>query len=115
MELKEQHDKLLARKAELELLTSQRKIELADTKVVREYVEDLHRFLDSSDLSERKTFIKGFIKEIVVKGHEGRIRYTLPLPPGNVEEEKLAVLPIVQDSGRYRTRTCGLQCVILTL
>ena len=103
VELKGQHDRLLARKGELELLTSQRKIELADTKIVREYVEDLHRFLDGNDLTERKAFLKGFIKEIIVTGHEGRIRYALPLPPDDVEEEKLTVLPIVQYSGRYRT------------
>jgi DNA invertase Pin-like site-specific DNA recombinase len=100
LELKAQHDKLLARKAELELLTSQRKIELADTRVVGEYVDDLYRFLDCSDLSERKAFVKSFIKEITVTGHEGRIRYTLPLPSDNNAEEKLAVLPIVQYSGR---------------
>jgi len=98
-ELKAQYDKLLARRAELDLLTSQRKIELADTRVVREYVDDLYQFLDSSELSERKAFVKSFIKEITVTGHEGRIYYSLPLPSDNAAEEKLAVLPIVQYSG----------------
>jgi hypothetical protein len=94
-ELKSQHDKLLARKAELELLTSQRKIELADTRVVREYVDDLYQFLDSSELSERRAFVKSFIKDVTITGHEGLIRYVLPLPSDNITEEKV-VLPIVQ-------------------
>ena len=46
VELKTQHDKLLARQAELESLISKRKIELAEPEVVKEYVEELRRFLD---------------------------------------------------------------------
>ena len=114
-ELKVQHDRLLARKAELEMILSQRKIELASPEVVRKYVEDLRQFIDSSELTERRAFIKSFVKEVRVMGNEGRIRYTFPIPPDNHEEEGLGVLPIVRYSGRYRIRTCDLQCVILTL
>jgi site-specific DNA recombinase len=99
-ELKAQHDRLLARKAELEVILSQRKIELASPEVVRRYVEDLRQFIDSSELTERKAFIKSFVKEIKVTGNEGRIRYTFPIPPDNHEEEGLGVLPIVRYSGR---------------
>ncbi len=99
-EVKAQHDRLLARKAELDMMLSQRKIELASLEVVREYVDDLRQFLDSSDLPERRAFIKGFIKEVHVTGDEGKIRYTFPIPPDNLEEEKLEVLPIVRYSGQ---------------
>lgn len=100
VELKTQHDKLLARQAELELLISKRKIELAEPEIVKEYVEELRRFLDGSDLLERRAFIKGFIKEVTVKGNEGLIKYALLLPPDNIKEENLKVLPIVQYSGQ---------------
>ena len=99
-ERRTQHDKLLARKAELEMLLSQRKIELASPKIVGKYVQDLRQFLDSSDLPERRTFIKSFIKEVRVTGTEGKIRYTFPIPPDNLEEEKLGVLPTVRYGGR---------------
>jgi site-specific DNA recombinase len=102
-ELRSQHDRLLARKAELEDLMSQRKIELASPEVVRKYVEDLRQFIDSSDLTERRVFIKSFVKEIKVMGDEGRIKYTFPIPPDNHEEEGLGVLPTVRYGGRYRT------------
>jgi len=94
-ELKAQHDRLLARKAELELILSQRKIELASPEVVRKYVDDLHQFINSSELTERRSFIKSFVKEIKVTGDEGRISYTFPIPPDNHEEEGLGVLPTV--------------------
>jgi site-specific DNA recombinase len=102
-QLKQQHDRLLARKAELEILLSQRKIELVGPELTRQYVEDLRQFIDSTELTERRSFVKSFVKEIKVTGNEGRIRYTFPLPPDNHEEEKLGVLPIVRYSGRYRT------------
>lgn len=98
-ELKVQHDKLLEHKAELEMKLSQRKIELASPEIVREYVDDLQRFLASDDLSARRAFIKSFIKEVKVTGDEGRIRYVMPIPPDSLEEEAIGVLPIVRYSG----------------
>jgi len=99
-ERKTQHDKLLARKVELEMVLSQRKIELASPEVVREYVQDLRQFLDSSDLPERRAFIKSFVKEVRVTGTDGKIRYTFPIPPDNLEEENLGVLPTVRYGGQ---------------
>jgi site-specific DNA recombinase len=99
-ELRAQHDRLLARKAELETILSQKKIELASPEVVRKYVEDLSQFLYGSELTERRAFIKSFVKEIKVAGNQGLIRYTFPIPPDNHEEKGLGVLPIVRYGGR---------------
>ena len=79
-------------------------IDLASPKVVRQYVDDLRQFIDNSELTERRAFIKSFVKEIKVMGDEGRIRYTFPVPPDNHEEEELGVLPIVRYSGRWYTK-----------
>ena len=97
-ELRVQHDRLLTRKSELDGLMSQRKIELVSPEVVRKYVKDLHQFIDTNDLLERKTFIRSFVKEIKVTGNEGRIKYTFPILPDNQEEEGL-VLPAVHHGG----------------
>jgi len=111
-DLKAQHDKLLARKAELEGAISQKKIELASPETVKRYVKDLQQFIDSNELMERKSFIKSFVREIKVTGNEGRIKYTFPIPPDNHEEEGLGVLPTVCNGGRYctigRTKTFEL-------
>lgn len=66
-------------------------------------VEGLRQFINSSDLSQRRAFIKNFVKEIKITGDEGCITYTFPIPPDNHEEEQLGVLPIVRYSGRYWT------------
>lgn len=104
-ELNTKHERLMVRKAELEVLLGQRRIELGGPEVVKKYVDDLHQFLDSSDLSSKKAFIKGFIKQVKVTGNEGRITYTFPIPPDNLDEENLAVLPIVRYGGRFKIRT----------
>ena len=74
--MKAQHDRLLTRKAELRMLLSKRRIELASPEVVNEYVDDLRQFLACIDLPERRVFIKRFIKEVSVTGGEN----TLHLP-----------------------------------
>ncbi len=49
--------------------------------------------------------LKSFIKEIVKKGSEATIRYTLPLPAETVTTEPGGVLSFVQHGGRYWFRT----------
>jgi site-specific DNA recombinase len=99
-ELRAQHDRLIVRKADLEMVLSQRKVESASPELIRRYVEDLHQFIDGNELMERRAFIKSFVRDIKVTGNEGRIRYTFPLPPDSHDEEDLGVLPIVRYSGR---------------
>ncbi len=67
------------------------------------YVDDLSDILKEGSLTERKTFIKSFVKEIRVTGNEAVLTYSIPLLPENVIIENEGVLPIVQYSGRYCT------------
>ena len=110
-ELTTQHDNLMARKTEIETLLSQRKIELAGPELVRQYVEDLRQFIDSTELTERRSFIKSFVKEIKVTGNEGHIFYNFPIPPDDHEDDGIGVLPTVRYGGRYRARTYDLSDV----
>ncbi len=82
-----------------------RKVELADLKTVKGYVNDLRDTLDDGPLSDRRAFIRSFVKEIIVTQQEIQLNYTLPLLPDGLIEEKVGVLPTVQYGGRYRTRT----------
>jgi len=56
--------------------------------------------LESSPLPEKKAFIKSFVRAIKVTGNGGHITYTFPIPPDNLDEEKLGVLPTVRYGGR---------------
>lgn len=68
--------------------------------MVSHYVKDLRNLLNNSPLSERKAFVRSFVKEVKVTGDSVLLTYTMPLAPGGTSVEKLGVLSTVQDGGR---------------
>ena len=93
---------------ELEMLLSDRKVELADMETVTQYVADLRNLLSDSTLADRKSFIKSFVSEVRVTGTEVLLAYNLPASEGKLANETCVVPPIVHYGGRYWTRTSGL-------
>ena len=74
-------------------------------------------FLNKSELTERRAFIKTFLWEVVVMPDNALMRYTVPMPddslkPGK-DAEKVAlnglILSAVQDGGAYGIRTRDLR------
>ena len=102
-DLRSRQEQLQMRRIELEAMLSDQRVEIADKKLVNEYVDDLRRVLSESPLTERKAFVKSFVKEVRVQDNQATIEYTLPLLPQNLEREKMGVLPIVHHGGRYWT------------
>jgi len=98
--LRERQEQLHMTKLELENLLSDRKVELADTETVKNYVVDLHNLLKESTLVERKSFIKSFVKEVEVTGDEVLLTSTVPFSPRRVPEQKVEVLSTVHYGGR---------------
>ncbi len=84
----------------MENLLSDRKVELADMETVKSYVEDLRNLLEDSQLTERKSFIKSFVREVRVTGTEVLLSYNIPLSAGLASQETLVVPPIVHYGGR---------------
>ena len=64
-------------------------MELADLETVSEYVDDLHSLLNEGSFTERKAFIRSFIKEIKVTGNEVELNYTIPVLPDRLNVEKV--------------------------
>ena len=102
-ELRSRQEKLLARQSEPEVAISDKRVELADMKMVKSYVIDLRHTLAEGPLTDRRAFIRSFVKEIAVTQQEIQLTYTLPLPPDGLTEERVEVLPIVRYGGRYST------------
>ncbi len=98
-QLRTRQEQLQDRRIEIENMLSDRKVELADLKTVRYYVNDLHNLLSESPLTERRAFIRSFVKEVKVTGDEALLTYTMPLPPEGITNEKAGVLPTVQYGG----------------
>jgi site-specific DNA recombinase len=75
-------------------------VELADSETVAQCVADLRNLLNESPLTERKAFIRSFVKEVKVTGDEVLVTYTIPMLPRGLAEEKLPVLSIGHYGGR---------------
>lgn len=104
-QLRRRQQQLQAKKWELEALLSNRRVELANLETVTQYVDDLRNLLNESSLTERKAFIRSFVKEVKVTGDEVLLTYTMPLPPQGISQERIGVLYSVQHSGPLWIRT----------
>ena len=80
-------------------------IDEVDINIAKSYIRDLKNLLEESEITERKAFLRSFIKRIDINTDEATVHYHLPLP--NNENRKVAaeVLPIVIPGGEGGTRT----------
>jgi site-specific DNA recombinase len=99
-ELRERQERLQGTKEELQFLSSEKKIETATREEVAECVEDLRNSLETGSLTERKAFVRSFVKEIRITGNDALMTYTIPTIPGQPIEEEILVLAIERYSGR---------------
>jgi len=95
-ELRQRQDQLQLAKEELEDKFADRKVELADLKLVENYADDLRNLLSQSSLAEQKAFIRSFVKEVRGTNKEVGLFYTIPLPPEGIVQDRAEVLSIVQ-------------------
>ena len=72
----------------LKLITSYRigESELASPKMVSHYINELRNLLNNSSLSERKAFIRSFVKEVKLTGDDVLLTYTMLLTPRGTSE-----------------------------
>ena len=98
--LRQHQEQLHATRLELENVLSDRKVELADIETVESCVEDLRNILEDSPMTERKSFVKSFVRGVRVAGSEVSLDYVPPLLAGMTSRETFLVPPIVHDGGR---------------
>lgn len=80
-QLRDRQQQLQVTKWELEQHLSDRRMELADEKTVTRYVEDLRNLLSESELTERKSFLRSFVKEVEITGDRAVLTHTIPMLP----------------------------------
>ena len=80
-------------------------VQQVDAEVVKSYAQDLRGLLEEADFTERKTFLRSFIKRIVINKKQVTIYYNLPIPPEGGKQQSVGVLPIVTPGGAGGIRT----------
>jgi hypothetical protein len=68
-------------------------------------MNDLRNLLEANTITERKSFIKSFVKEIVITGENVLMKYTIPATTGGLTKEGQGVPHIVHYGGEGGTRT----------
>ena len=66
--------------AETRALLSERRVVLDDVETITAGAQDLRVYLQTSDRTEAKAFIRSFVQEIAVAPGAATIRYAIPLP-----------------------------------
>ena len=107
-ELRSRQDELSKNRIQIEADMVAQGVEEVDIDIVKSYMRDLKSLLEESDITERKAFLRSFIKRIEIDKDKATVHYHLPLP--NSENGKVAaeVLPIVTPGGDRGIRTPDL-------
>ena len=61
-------------------ILAQRRAVLDDVKTITAYAQDMNRFLQKSELTERRAFIETFVREIELMPDNAVVRYTTLMP-----------------------------------
>ena len=78
-EHRERERKLQDAAREAQSILSERRVRLDDVKTITAFAQDMSRYLNESDLTERRAFIESLVKEIVVSPGKVAIRYSIPI------------------------------------
>ena len=90
-------------KWEIEIRLSHGHIEPLDEETIQRYVEEMRDLLTNSPLTERRSFVKSFVKEVKVTGSNVLLTYTMPMSPNQVLQEGVTVLDTVHYGGLWCT------------
>ncbi len=76
-------------------ILAQRRAVLDDVKTITAYAQDMSRFLQKSELTERRAFIETFVKEIELLPDNAVVRYSVPMPDDSlIPGKKVQEIPL---------------------
>ncbi len=113
-EHRERKEKLEVAAQETRGLLAERRQFLDSADTIATFAEDMSEFLKTSELTETRSFVQSFVKEIEVKPGKAAIVYSIPTPDdspiGGADAAEIAlngrVMNSVLPGGPGRDRTC---------
>ena len=78
-QLRDRQDRLEDAAEDAKAMLAQRLKVLDDVNTITAYAQEVSDFLSESEPTERRAFIKSFVKEIVVMPGDALLRYTIPI------------------------------------
>ena len=86
---KERQERLESAAEGARAILAQRRAVLDDVKTITAYAKDMSRFLQKSELTERRAFIETFVKEIKLLPDNAVVRYSIPISQSTPKIELL--------------------------
>ena len=80
-EHKEYRERLEEAASEARAGLSERRTVLDDVQTITAYAQEMSEFLQTSEITETRAFVRSFVKAILVKPGRATIHYTIPTPP----------------------------------
>jgi site-specific DNA recombinase len=108
-ELRSRQDELSKTRIQIEADMVAQGVDEVDINIVRSYTHDLKSLLEESEITEKKTFLRSFIKRIDINKDKATVHYHLPLPNNENRKVEAEVLPIVTSGGDRGIRTPNLR------
>ena len=103
--LRAEQEQLSARRRDLVRITETSSVNQTSLAAVRAYASNLSELLGTGTVMEQKTFLRSFVRRIVVGAEEVKIEYTIPITKKKTEPLMEEVLSITSLSSPGRTRT----------
>ena len=107
-ELKARQDALTKARVQVEADMVVEGVQHVEVEAVKSYAQDLRSLLEEGDFTQSKTFLRSFVKKVIINGDKAKIQYRLPMPPDGRKTQSVGVLPIDTLGGDRGIRTPDL-------
>ena len=114
-ELKARQDALNKTRVQIEADMVVEGVQHVEVEAVKPYAQDLRSLLEEGDFTQSKTFLRSFVKKVIINGDKAKIQYHLPMPPDGKRTQSVGVLPIDTPGGAGGIRTPYLLTASQTL
>jgi hypothetical protein len=96
---KTHQDELMKARVQLEADMVVEGVQHVEVETVKAYAQDLRNLLEEADFIQSKTFLRSFVKKVIINGDKAKIQYRLPMPPDGKRTQTTGVLPIDTPGG----------------
>ncbi len=93
-ELKARQDELTKVRVQVEADMVVEGVQHLEVEAVKSYAQDLRSLLEEGNFTQSKSFLRSFVKKVIVNGDKAKIQYRLPMPPDGKKTQSVGVLPI---------------------
>lgn len=76
-----------------------------EAETVKSHAQDLLCLLEEGDFTQSKSFLRSFVKKVIINGDKAKIMYRIPVTPDGKRSQSVGVLPIEPFGGAGGIRT----------